>query len=123
VYKHFGREIIASELKLEASDPTVEKIYLKVYKQFMEALDGIDNGVNQWCGSLSRCFQQRRGWESAGGGRRTHSVPPCRAQRLVCCQWPTHGSALGDRALESGAERTAALTGVFTGWCREMRRE
>jgi uncharacterized UPF0160 family protein len=52
VYKHFGREIIASELKLEASDPTVEKIYLKVYKQFMEALDGIDNGVNQWCGSL-----------------------------------------------------------------------
>ena len=49
VYKHFGREIIASELGLAEADPTLEKIYLKVYKQFMEALDGIDNGVNQWC--------------------------------------------------------------------------
>jgi uncharacterized UPF0160 family protein len=34
---------------LAEADPTLEKIYLKVYKQFMEALDGIDNGVNQWC--------------------------------------------------------------------------
>jgi len=48
VYKHFGREIVAGVMKLPETDPKVEKIYLKVYKSFIEAVDGIDNGVNQW---------------------------------------------------------------------------
>jgi len=48
VYKHFGREIVARVLELPAEDPRVERIYLKVYKSFIEAVDGIDNGVNMW---------------------------------------------------------------------------
>ena len=48
VYKHFGREIVARVLEFPVEDPRVEKIYLKVYKSFIEAVDGIDNGVNMW---------------------------------------------------------------------------
>ena len=48
MYKHFGREIVATTLALPESDPIVEKIYLKVYKSFIEGVDGIDNGVNMY---------------------------------------------------------------------------
>jgi len=48
VYKHFGKEIIASAMKKQEDHPDVEPVYLHVYKAFMEAVDAIDNGVNQF---------------------------------------------------------------------------
>jgi uncharacterized UPF0160 family protein len=48
VYKHFGKEIIASAMKKQEDHPDVESVYLHVYKAFMEAVDAIDNGVNQF---------------------------------------------------------------------------
>ena len=48
VYKHFGREIVANVLCLDENDEKVEKIYLKVYKAFIEAVDAVDNGVNMY---------------------------------------------------------------------------
>ncbi|GJJ67929.1 hypothetical protein EMPS_00275 [Entomortierella parvispora] len=48
VYKHFGKEIIASILALEETDPKVELLYTKVYENFIEALDGGDNGISQY---------------------------------------------------------------------------
>jgi uncharacterized UPF0160 family protein len=48
VYKHFGREIVANVLGLDLKDEKVEKIYLKVYKAFIEAVDAVDNGVNMY---------------------------------------------------------------------------
>lgn len=48
VYKHYGREIVASAMQLPADHADVEAVYLAVYKNFMEAIDAIDNGVNQW---------------------------------------------------------------------------
>lgn len=48
VYKHFGREIVARELGLAQDHPDVQQVFLAVYKSFMEAIDGIDNGVNQY---------------------------------------------------------------------------
>ncbi|KAF9974440.1 hypothetical protein BGZ65_008727, partial [Modicella reniformis] len=48
VYKHFGKEIIASILDLEESDSKVELLYNKVYENFIEALDGGDNGISQY---------------------------------------------------------------------------
>ncbi|KAK4261742.1 hypothetical protein QN277_004699 [Acacia crassicarpa] len=48
VYKHFGREIIAKELKVNEEYPDVHRLYLAVYKSFMEAIDAIDNGINQY---------------------------------------------------------------------------
>lgn len=48
VYKHYGREIVAKELGLSEDHPDVERVYLAVYKSFMEGIDGIDNGINQY---------------------------------------------------------------------------
>lgn len=44
VYKHYGREIVASAMALPADSPEVEAVYLAVYKNFMESIDAIDNG-------------------------------------------------------------------------------
>ncbi|GMH34452.1 hypothetical protein BSKO_02286 [Bryopsis sp. KO-2023] len=48
VYKHFGREVISRLLGIPMDDPSLDTIYLAAYKQFMEAIDAVDNGVNQW---------------------------------------------------------------------------
>lgn len=46
VYLHFGHEIIAKLLALEQSDPLTNIIYDKVYENFVEEVDAIDNGIN-----------------------------------------------------------------------------
>ncbi|CAN4082254.1 unnamed protein product [Withania somnifera] len=48
VYKHFGKEIIAKELQVDEEHPDVLRLFLAVYKSFMEAIDAIDNGINQY---------------------------------------------------------------------------
>ncbi|XP_002989684.2 UPF0160 protein [Selaginella moellendorffii] len=48
VYKHFGKEIVAKELALQPDHPDVEAIYVALYKNFMEGIDAIDNGINQY---------------------------------------------------------------------------
>jgi len=46
VYCHFGERVIASVLGVDVTDSCIPKIYDKVYENFIEAVDGIDNGVN-----------------------------------------------------------------------------
>lgn len=46
VYVHFGMEVIGKLLGLPTSDPTTGVIYDKMYENFMEEIDAIDNGVN-----------------------------------------------------------------------------
>ncbi|KAL2609437.1 hypothetical protein R1flu_028010 [Riccia fluitans] len=48
VYKHYGEEIVAKELGLDPQHPDVQRVYLAVYKSFMEAIDAVDNGINQY---------------------------------------------------------------------------
>ncbi|KAH9321909.1 hypothetical protein KI387_016548, partial [Taxus chinensis] len=48
VYKHYGWEIIAKELGLDAAHPDVERVFLAVYKSFVEAIDAIDNGISRY---------------------------------------------------------------------------
>uniref|UniRef100_A0A7S3YIS2 Uncharacterized protein n=1 Tax=Lotharella globosa TaxID=91324 RepID=A0A7S3YIS2_9EUKA len=44
VYKHFGKQIISVVSGL--SDPkAIDTLYLKIYQGFIQAIDGIDNGV------------------------------------------------------------------------------
>lgn len=50
VYKHFGKDIIARVIKSTVDAPEVHLLWLVVYKHFMEAVDAIDNGINQWEG-------------------------------------------------------------------------
>lgn len=47
VYKHFGKEIVADAMSQPSDSPAVETTWLAVYKYFMEAVDGIDNGKGQ----------------------------------------------------------------------------
>ena len=48
VYKHFCKELVAAAMSQPASSPTVETTWLAVYKYFMEAVDGIDNGRHKY---------------------------------------------------------------------------
>ncbi|CDO71544.1 hypothetical protein BN946_scf184911.g14 [Trametes cinnabarina] len=48
VYKHFGREIIANRLQISQEDPKIDTLWLKMYKEFIEAIDAIDNGISQY---------------------------------------------------------------------------
>ncbi|KAI3457966.1 hypothetical protein Pfo_014629 [Paulownia fortunei] len=48
VYKHYGKEIIAKEVKLNPDHPDVHRLFFIVYKNFLEAVDAIDNGINQY---------------------------------------------------------------------------
>uniref|UniRef100_A0A023GN45 Putative secreted protein n=1 Tax=Amblyomma triste TaxID=251400 RepID=A0A023GN45_AMBTT len=50
VYVHHGREVIAETLGWKVTDPNLEKIYDKVYENFMEEIDAIDNGINAYDG-------------------------------------------------------------------------
>ncbi|KAH9824357.1 metal-dependent protein hydrolase [Melampsora americana] len=48
VYKHFGKQIIATHLKLKSDDESLPILIAKMYSDFVEAIDGIDNGVTQY---------------------------------------------------------------------------
>ena len=46
VYKHYGRDVIKQVCsEVEVSEEDLEIIYKKVYKNFVEEIDGVDNGV------------------------------------------------------------------------------
>lgn len=48
VYKHYGLEVVANILSLTPQNSTTEILYQKMYRNFVEAFDGIDNGINQF---------------------------------------------------------------------------
>lgn len=51
VYKHFGREIISTIITESGATPAegdLDILYDKVYKQFIEALDANDNGIDKY---------------------------------------------------------------------------
>ncbi|KAJ1984922.1 hypothetical protein H4R34_000373 [Dimargaris verticillata] len=54
IYKHYGKEIIARELRQDDDDiqapesATIELLYDKLYEEFIEALDAIDNGISRY---------------------------------------------------------------------------
>lgn len=45
VWKHYGKDILAAHLGVPVSDERVELLYQKLYDDFVEAIDGIDNGI------------------------------------------------------------------------------
>ncbi|KAG8903897.1 hypothetical protein FRB99_002597 [Tulasnella sp. 403] len=67
IYKHFGKEIIASRLQVAPEDPTVETLWLKLYREFIEAIDGIDNGVQQYPSNLTPAYRSRTDLSSRVG--------------------------------------------------------
>lgn len=58
IYKHFGKDIIYQVLKLE-NPADVDMLYVKIYKEFIEALDANDNGINNYGADVERKFNDR----------------------------------------------------------------
>ncbi|XP_062975755.1 MYG1 exonuclease isoform X2 [Elgaria multicarinata webbii] len=50
VYFHFGSQILANQLGLTEDDPVVRVLHDKLYENFVEEIDAIDNGISQWDG-------------------------------------------------------------------------
>ncbi|KAI0778164.1 GAMM1 protein [Trametes elegans] len=59
VYKHFGKEIIANRLQIAVDDSKTETLWLKLYKEFIEAIDAIDNGISQYPTDLKPRYRLR----------------------------------------------------------------
>lgn len=48
VYAHFGKQVIRELIGPEPADDVLHKIYSKVYDEFVEEVDAIDNGVDRY---------------------------------------------------------------------------
>lgn len=48
VWKHFGRDILAAHLHAKEDDERIPILYKKMYDDFVEAIDAIDNGIAQY---------------------------------------------------------------------------
>ncbi|GAA5888747.1 hypothetical protein JCM5296_000090 [Sporobolomyces johnsonii] len=59
VYKHFGKEILSTVLSQPIDSPLVSTLWLKMYADFVEAFDGIDNGVTQYISSEPPLYRSR----------------------------------------------------------------
>ncbi|EQC31396.1 hypothetical protein SDRG_10997 [Saprolegnia diclina VS20] len=69
VYKHFGRDIIQTICDGTLSDKVLDIMYHKMYKGFIEHIDGIDNGVEVATGtqnySITTSLSSRVGYLNA----------------------------------------------------------
>jgi len=74
IYYHYGREVVKSLLGVHAeNENTVSMVYEKMYENFMEEVDAIDNGVNQFDG------EKRYKISSTMSNRVGHLNPPWNA--------------------------------------------
>ncbi|WFD36721.1 hypothetical protein MCUN1_003608 [Malassezia cuniculi] len=48
VWKHFGRDILLAYLGSRVDERHVDILYTKMYDDFVEAIDAIDNGISQY---------------------------------------------------------------------------
>ncbi|KAK0523192.1 hypothetical protein OC834_005997 [Tilletia horrida] len=54
VWKHFGTQILAEHLQLPKDDARVSLLHLKLYDDFVQAIDAIDNGISQYPASAGQ---------------------------------------------------------------------
>lgn len=50
VYLHFGRQLLAQLTQLKEGDKQLEVLYDKLYENFVEEVDAVDNGISQYDG-------------------------------------------------------------------------
>lgn len=65
-HRHFGTSILSNILSLPVSHPTITTLYPKIYADFVEALDGIDNGISAQSGPT--LYRSRTDLSSRVGG-------------------------------------------------------
>lgn len=61
IYKHFGKEIIATYTSQPVDAPSVETLYQKLYSEFIEAIDANDNGISAYPSSAGPPAFSERG--------------------------------------------------------------
>ncbi|XP_077430517.1 MYG1 exonuclease isoform X2 [Vanacampus margaritifer] len=47
IYLHFGRQLLAQLMQLKEDDKQLEILYDKLYENFVEEVDAVDNGISQ----------------------------------------------------------------------------
>ena len=47
IYLHFGHRVISQVLKTKDNDDVTSTIYNKIYENFIQEIDAIDNGISQ----------------------------------------------------------------------------
>ncbi|KAF8898711.1 GAMM1 protein [Infundibulicybe gibba] len=67
VFKHFGKEVIANRTQIPVDDPKVNTLWIKMYKEFIEALDAIDNGISQYPEDVKPRYKNRTDLSSRVG--------------------------------------------------------
>lgn len=117
IYKHYGKEVLneilgAAVERMSASDPKkrkldvskmVESIYLRLYDSFIEAIDGMDNGVN------------------ASDAKPAYNTRGMMLQSVVGNLSPNPGEAYSDEILNRQFEKASELMGLaFEGEVRSM---
>ncbi|ESK88907.1 gamm1 protein [Moniliophthora roreri MCA 2997] len=68
VYKHFGKEVISNVTQLPVDHPNVNILWLKMYREFIEAIDAIDNGISQYPADLKPRYRNRTDLSSRVAG-------------------------------------------------------
>lgn len=63
VYRHYGRDVIMSIYPTLSSED-LEKVYIKVYNQFMETIDAIDTGVEMLPSDVQMVYRDNTGLSS-----------------------------------------------------------
>jgi len=59
ICRHFGKEVIANRTQTSVGDPQVTTLWLKLYKEFIEAIDAIDNGISQYPTDIKPKYRSR----------------------------------------------------------------
>jgi len=59
IYKHFGKDVIANNIQSSVDDPQVHTLWLKLYKEFIEAIDANDNGISQYPTDIKPRYHSR----------------------------------------------------------------
>ncbi|KAF9459919.1 metal-dependent protein hydrolase [Collybia nuda] len=67
IYKHFGQQVIANITQIPSGDPKIDILWLKMYKEFIEAIDGIDNGISQYPAEIKPKYRSRTDLSSRVG--------------------------------------------------------
>lgn len=58
-HRHFGKEVIANRIQATPDNPQVMTLWLKLYKEFIEAIDAIDNGISQYSADIKPKYRSR----------------------------------------------------------------
>jgi len=99
LHRHFGKEVIANRTQLPIDDPKVDVLWLKMYRvltvpccqlyhaelfmqEFIEAIDGIDNGVSQYPNDIKPKYRNRTDLSSRVGALNPWWNQPTDAQSV-----------------------------------------